>query len=110
MVESPHHDHNAHTGDIHEVASVTSSLTTFAVLAMLAILALVVGFSNLGEIKVIISLTVAATQSLVLSLFFMDLRRADPLIWLVASSGVFWVGLMFLFIITDYLTRHIAVL
>jgi hypothetical protein len=40
----------------------------------------------------------------------MDLRQADKLTWLVALSGVFWTFLMFLFVLTDYLTRHLGVL
>ena len=110
MADTVHHELSDHPAGQHELPPVNSSLVTFAVLAILAILALVVGFSNLGDTKVIASLTVASVQSIVLSLFFMDLRRADKLTWLVAGSGIFWVGLMFLFILTDYLTRHIAVL
>lgn len=92
----------------HHLPPVASTMTTFAVLAVLAVAALAVGFSNLGPYKVVASLAVAVVQAGVLSVYFMDLRQADKLTWLVAGSGIFWVGLMFLFILTDYITRHLA--
>lgn len=94
----------------HDVAQNAKSLTIFAVLAGMALLALFVGFSDLGPMKVVASLIVAAVQASVLAFFFMDLRQADKLTWLIALAGVFWTFLMFLFILTDYLTRHLGVL
>jgi len=94
----------------HEVAPNAKSLTTFAVLAVLALLALFIGFSNLGEWKVVANLLVATVQACILAFFFMDLRQADKLTWLIALSSVFWTFLMFLFILTDQLTRHRGVL
>jgi caa(3)-type oxidase subunit IV len=46
----------------------------------------------------------------VLALFFMELKQQDTLTWLIAASSLFWTGLLFLFTLTDYLTRHYAVL
>jgi caa(3)-type oxidase subunit IV len=94
----------------HEIAPTAKSLTIFAVLAGMALLALFIGFSDLGPMKVVASLMVAAVQASVLAFFFMDLKQADKLTWLVALSGVFWTFLMFLFVLTDYLTRHLGVL
>lgn len=94
----------------HEVTPNGRSYATFAVLAGLSFLALFVGFSDLGSMKVVASLVVSTVQACVLAFFFMDLRSADKLTWLVAASGIFWVFLMFLFILTDFLTRHLGVL
>ena len=99
-----------HEHDHHVVAPTASTLTIFAVLAGLALLQLVVGFADLGPWKVVASLLVAGVQASVLALFFMDLKQADQLTWLCAGAAVFWVGLMFLFTLTDYLTRYLAVL
>lgn len=94
--------------DAHVVPSTSSTLTTFAVLAVLTVAALGVGFSDLGPIKVVVSLTIAVVQAGVLAVFFMDLRQADRLTWLCAGAAVFWVGIQFLFTLTDYMTRHIG--
>jgi cytochrome c oxidase subunit IV len=97
-----------HEHDDHKVPPISSTLTTFVVLAVLAAVALAVGFSNLGPMKVFASLAVTAVQAVVLSLFFMDLRQADRLTWLCAGAAVFWVLIMFVFTITDYVTRHMS--
>lgn len=96
------------TDTVHVVPSTSSTLTTFAVLAVLTLVALAVGFSDLGRIKVVVSLFVAAVQAGVLAVFFMDLRQADRLTWLCAGAALFWVGIEFLFTLTDYFTRHMA--
>lgn len=93
----------------HPIPSIGSTLTTFAILVALTIGALVVGFSDLGPWKVVASLAVACVQAGVLAVYFMDLRAADRLTWLIAAASIFWTGLMFLFILTDFLTRHLAV-
>lgn len=94
----------------HEATPNARSYATFAVLAGMAVLALFIGFSDLGAMKVVASLAVATVQACVLAYFFMDLRAADKLTWLAAASGFFWVFLMFLFILTDFITRHLGVL
>jgi caa(3)-type oxidase subunit IV len=106
-------NHELHTEEqvSHTVPSTVQTLTTFAVLAGLALLALYVGFSTeLGSMKVVASLAVSTVQACVLAYFFMDLKQADALTWLVAAASIFWTGLMFLFTLTDYLTRHLGVL
>jgi caa(3)-type oxidase subunit IV len=94
--------------DVHVVPSTASTLITFAVLVGLTVVALAVGFSDLGPLKVVASLAVATTQAAVLALFFMDLRQGDKLTWLCAGAAIFWVGIQFLFTLTDYMTRHMG--
>ena len=94
----------------HEATPNSRSFVTFAVLAGLSFLALFVGFSDLGALKVVASLTVSVVQAGVLAYFFMDMRAADKLTWLCAAASLFWTFLMFLFILTDFLTRQYGVL
>ena len=109
-----HHTPNTTLHDaeqvVHEVTPTANTLLMFCVLVAIAALAFVVGFSDLGPWKVVASLAVATLEASVLAYFFMDLKQADSLTWLVALSGLFWVGLMFLFTLTDYLTRQMGVL
>ena len=107
------HDHElrevVHEHDTHKVPPTATTLTTFAALVVLAVLALGVGFSqNLGDIKVIASLAVAAIQATVLGVFFMELKQGDKLTWLCVGAAIFWVCIMFTFILTDFVTRHRA--
>ena len=94
--------------DEHTVPPTASTLTVFVVLAGLALLQLVIGFADLGPWRVLVSLLIIGVQATVLAYFFMDLRQADSLTWLCVGAAVFWVFLLFLFTLTDYLTRYLA--
>jgi len=94
----------------HTVPPTSTTLTVFAALVGLAMLALLIGFSELGPIKVLASLGCATVQACVLGYFFMELKQADKLTWLVVASGFFFTGIQFVFTLTDYLTRHLGVL
>lgn len=87
-------------------ATIGGSTLTFLILAGLACMATLLGFTDLGPSKVWINLAVACVQGIVLTVFFMDLRHGDKLTWLTAVAAVFWTFLLFLFTITDYLTRQ----
>ena len=111
------HDHHpktdVHTEEAvsHEVAPPGRTLVVFFILVGLAFLALFVGFQNdLGPWKVLASLCVAVVQASILAVYFMDLRQADKVTWLIAVSGILFSGLQFLFTLTDYLTRYLGVL
>lgn len=95
---------------VHTMPSVASHLTTFAILAVLAVVALGVGFSNIGDSKLIFSLLVAAVQTSVVGYFFMELKQADKLTWLCVGAAGFWLTILFVFLLTDYVTRHYAVI
>ncbi len=94
----------------HSVPSTASTATIFLILGGLSLLALFIGFSDLGPWKVLASLLCAVVQASVLAYFFMDLKQSDKLTWLTALTSLFFVGLQFLFTLTDYLTRHLGVL
>jgi caa(3)-type oxidase subunit IV len=93
--------------DHPEPSPVGRSFVVFLALAVLTVMALVVGFTELGPAKVWLNIGVAVIQAVVLSVFFMELRHADKLTWLMAVAAIFWTFLLFLFTLTDYLTRHL---
>ena len=93
--------------DFHEVAPAGSYLITYVVLAVLTAIQIGIGFSDFGSWKVVAALAIAAAQTAVLGLYFMDLRHADTLIWLCVGAAAFWVLILFTFTLTDYLTRHL---
>jgi caa(3)-type oxidase subunit IV len=56
-------------------------------------------------LKIYANLGVALLQAIVLGLFSMELKNADKIIWFCVAASVFWTFLLFLFTMTDYLTR-----
>jgi len=55
-------------------------------------------------------LAIAAVQTGIMGYFFMDLKQADTLTWLCVGAAGFWLTLLFVFTLTDYVTRHYAVI
>ena len=112
------HSHSHGAGELHETEqhahlpqTPARSAGIFVVLFGLALVALIIGLSDgLGPLKVVASLACSAVQAGVLAYYFMDLKQSDKLTWLCVLAAVFFVGLQFLFTLTDYLTRHLGVL
>ena len=89
-------------------ASKTGYFGIFIVIAAMIFLAVGVSFMNLGHNAIYANLIIAGVQASLLGYFFMHLKGADHLTWIVAGVGLFWMFILFLFILTDYVTRHIA--
>ncbi len=75
--------------------------------ALLAFLALTVGaaYLHLGPFNTVVAMLISVAKATLIALFFMHLRYSKPLTWIVAGAGVFWLGIMLVLALSDYLTR-----
>jgi caa(3)-type oxidase subunit IV len=93
----------------HEQPSMSQYYGLFFVIAVLMIVTVAISFTGWpGHTRLILNLLIAGAQAALLSLFFMHLRKSDPVTMLVAAAGLFWLFLLFVLILTDYVTRHYA--
>jgi cytochrome c oxidase subunit 4 len=60
---------------------------------------------DLGVINNIAMLAIACTKALLVILFFMHVRWSSRLTWVVVASGFFWLLIMFVLTMTDYMSR-----
>jgi cytochrome c oxidase subunit 4 len=76
-------------------------------LALLGFLALTIGAAhiNLGPLNTMIAMSISVAKGVLILLFFMHLRSSKPLIWICASAGLFWLGIMLVLALSDYVTR-----
>jgi cytochrome c oxidase subunit IV len=58
-----------------------------------------------GKLNVIIALTIAVVKATLVVLYFMHARYSSRLIWVVFTSALFWLAILFVFTFSDYLTR-----
>lgn len=79
--------------------------TVFAVLLMLTGLTTVVAFFDLGLFNPIVALSIAIVKASLVVLFFMHLRYSTRLTWVVGGAGIFWLGILLVLSLSDYLTR-----
>lgn len=74
---------------------------------LLLLLALTVGsaYVHFGEFNTAVAMLIAAVKASLIVLFFMHVRQANPLLRLFVCAGFFWLGLMLVMTLSDYLTR-----
>ena len=90
---------------------VVSTRTYFAVFgALLALTGLTVlaASHHFGHFNDVIALAIAGTKAMLVVLYFMHLRHATGLTRVFVIAGVFWLGLLFVFIFSDLLTRQLS--
>lgn len=87
------------------VLSLRSYFLVFA--ALIALTALTVGLSgiHLGLWHTPVGLAIAVAKALLVALFFMHVIRSSRLTWLTILAGLFWLGILIVLTLSDYLAR-----
>ncbi len=90
---------------------VTSEMTyylIFGALISLTLLTLGLSYVHLGEsLHLIVGLTIATTKAVLVALFFMHLLYSSRLSSIMFLSGVFWLGILVVLTLVDYLSRGV---
>ena len=58
-----------------------------------------------GQLNVIIALTIAVVKATLVVLYFMHVRYSSRLIWVVFTSALFWLAILFALTFSDYWRR-----
>jgi cytochrome c oxidase subunit 4 len=58
-----------------------------------------------GQLNVIVALTIAVVKATLVVLYFMHVRYSSRLIWVVFTSALFWLAILFALTFSDYWTR-----
>jgi cytochrome c oxidase subunit 4 len=53
----------------------------------------------------VVALTIAVFKATLVVLYFMHVRYSSRLTWVIVVAGIFWLSIMFVFTISDYMTR-----
>jgi cytochrome c oxidase subunit IV len=69
-------------------------------------LTVVAAFVNFPwRFNTIVALTIASVKATLVVLYFMHVRYSPRLVWVIVASALFWMGILFAFTFSDYLTR-----
>lgn len=76
-------------------------------LALLIFLALTITAAhiNLGPLNTIVAMSISASKAALIVLFFMHLRYSKPVMWVFVAAGLFWLGIMLVLGMSDYMSR-----
>ena len=77
-----------------------------ACLFVLLVLTVLAAQFNLGPLNTPIAMAVALAKAALIVLFFMHVRYGEPLLRIFAAGGFLWLVIMFLLMLSDYLTRR----
>jgi cytochrome c oxidase subunit 4 len=88
------------------VIAPTTYYTVFAALIALTVLTVGISFFDLGPMHTVTGLTIGGVKALLVALFFMHLLYSNKANWLAIGAGLFWLGILLVLTLSDYLTRH----
>ncbi|HEX2643210.1 MAG TPA: cytochrome C oxidase subunit IV family protein [Thermoanaerobaculia bacterium] len=79
----------------------------FAALIVLTGVTVWVAEIDLGAANDVVALTIAVTKALLVMIFFMHLRHSTRLTVLTALAGFFWLAILILITMSDYVSRGV---
>jgi caa(3)-type oxidase subunit IV len=74
-------------------------------LVLLLVATTAFAFVPAGVCNWIVALIISFTMTGLMMLFFMQLRKCRPLIWLTSGVGFFWLSILLVLMLMDYLSR-----
>ena len=77
----------------------------FAILMLCTTATVLIAFVDLGPFNTVAALTIAVFKAVLVILFFMHVKYGTRLTWAVVVGSVFWLGILLVLTMSDYLTR-----
>ena len=77
----------------------------FLTLMVCTAITVAVAFVDLGPLNIIVAMAIAVLKATLVVLFFMHVKYSTRLTWAVVLGSIFWLGILFVLTMGDYLTR-----
>jgi cytochrome c oxidase subunit 4 len=87
------------------IVSRTVYFMVFGALLVLTVLTVVAANFNFYAMNDVIAMTIAVAKAMLVILFFMHVRYSSRLIWVVVAGAFFWLGILLVLTMADYLSR-----
>ena len=87
-------------------SSTRAYYAVFLVLLMCTYLTWQIAYFDLGPLNTLAALAIAIFKATLVVLFFMHARSSPRLTWIVIVAGLFWLGILLVLTLSDYLTRN----
>jgi cytochrome c oxidase subunit IV len=79
--------------------------TVFGILMLCTYLTVQIAFLDLGTLNTIAALGIAGLKAGLVVLYFMHVKYSPKLTWAVVLGSLFWLSLLMVITLSDYLTR-----
>ena len=97
-----------HAPHIH-ITPLSTYLLVFFALTIGTILTVIAAYADLGWLNTPIALLIAGIKAVLVILYFMHVKYSTRLTWVVVIASFFWLALLFVLTLTDYLSRPYGV-
>ena len=81
--------------------------SVFAALIALTLLTVGISFLELGAWHTTVGVLIGAVKATLVALFFMHLLHSSRASWLAVLAGLFWLGILMVLTLSDYLSRQV---
>ena len=89
------------------IVSVKVYLAIFLALLAGTFLTVVAAFYDFPwRLNTVIALTIATIKATLVVLYFMHVRYSSRLVWVIVTSALFWLAILFALTLSDYWTRE----
>src|SRR6185312_2827134 len=89
----------------HQAVPVRTYVLVFLALITLTISTVAISKIELGAFNFIVAMTIAVIKGSLVVWFFMNVRQSSPLTRLFVVAGFFWMAILIVFTLSDYLSR-----
>ena len=79
--------------------------TIFGALMVLTAVTVGVAYIDLGPMNIVVAVAIAVFKALIVVLFFMHVKYSTRLVKLTVIAGLYWMGILLVLTLSDYLTR-----
>jgi cytochrome c oxidase subunit IV len=88
-----------------KIIPISTYLVVFVLLLILTGTTCWISFLDLGRLNAIVALVIALIKALLVALYFMHVRYSSRLTSIVVMGSLFWLGIMLVLTMSDYLSR-----
>lgn len=88
-----------------EIAPVRTYVSVWIALLVLTGTTVAVSRIELGPFNLVVAMTIAVIKATLVAAVFMGLRRSSSMTKLFVGAGFFWLAILIVFVLSDYISR-----
>jgi cytochrome c oxidase subunit 4 len=89
----------------HHVVAKKIYYAVFGTLMVLTLVTVAIAYVNLGPMNAVAALVIACFKATIVVLYFMHVKYSTRLVKLSIVAGLYWMGIIMVLTLSDYLTR-----
>jgi caa(3)-type oxidase subunit IV len=106
-MSEPHNDPN-YAPTMSDVDKPAQVVSVYFVVIALAAANIAIAYTPLGKLALPVQLAIATVQAVFVAFYWMHMRRKDQMVALCVATALFFMGIFYILVFSDYLTRYMG--